>query len=88
VQRHAGRACAIATALLLLIEVIDIPFVLYGAALHLERAAAADPAARAGPIIWWMTALNGGGRMALCLAAGVLAAELAGARRERVAAQP
>lgn len=66
---------AIASALLVVVLLIDTPFSL-AAWLWDAQLRAYEPG-RASPLVWWNVFLNGGGRLALGLIAAALAIELA-----------
>jgi len=78
------RLAALALALpwLALVELLDVPLVLYGSTQDILLANQTPPAPDASLPVQWMRAMNTGGRLALALAAGVMAvASAQGLRR-------
>jgi hypothetical protein len=83
-RRRRLIAVAAALPLLAAVEAVDVPLVLRGAIEDAILAGAgADP--HPAPVVRWMTLLNGGGRIALSLAAGVVAVAAAHASARRAA---
>ncbi len=82
---HRVALLAIAVPLLLLVEMLDVPLVLLGS---IEDLVIANIAPDAGSfLVYWMNFLNGGGRLALSIAAAFAAAGLGrmlAARMQRV----
>jgi hypothetical protein len=86
-RKRRLAALAAAVPLLVAVEAVDVPLVLRGAIEDAILAGAgADP--HSAPVVRWMTLLNGGGRLALSLAAGVIAVAAAHASARRTAPRP
>ncbi len=75
-------ALALALPWLVVVELLDVPLVLYGAIQDLLLANLAPAELDSSLAVQWMHAMNTGGRLALALAAGVMAvASVRGVRR-------
>lgn len=69
--RARARVLALSVPALLLVEALDVPFVLRGSLEDLMRYQLAPDTLRTNWLVIWMDVMNGGGRLALSLAAAL-----------------
>ncbi len=71
--KHKFFYALAALPFLVVVELLDVPLVLLGSLQDLVLSNAAPDALRFAPLVNWMNLLNGGGRIALSVAAALLA---------------